>query len=137
MNIWWQFNLANQLFLGDWWILYWWSYCILHSLYNKKDNLAEFNLADFHNSSNHQNKFYTKFSSYTVFYWYNTVTPQGSHVVKDSSLNTFYSKTSNLYNLALAFLNRFSMTHFITKAMLITIINLVSEELLHKLTKND
>jgi len=23
MNIWWQFNLANQSFLSDWWILYW------------------------------------------------------------------------------------------------------------------
>jgi len=32
-----------------------------------KDNLTVFNLADFHNLSNHQNKFYTKFSSYTVF----------------------------------------------------------------------
>jgi len=41
-------------------------YCILHSLGNKKDNLAEFNLADFCNSSNRQNKFYAKFSSYTV-----------------------------------------------------------------------
>jgi len=31
------------------------------------DNLAVFNLADFHNSPNHQNKFYAKFSSCTVF----------------------------------------------------------------------
>jgi len=23
MNIWWQFNLVNQSFLSDWWILYW------------------------------------------------------------------------------------------------------------------
>jgi len=41
-------------------------YCILHSLGNKKDNLAEFNLADFRNSPNRQNKFYIKFSSYAV-----------------------------------------------------------------------
>jgi len=41
-------------------------YCILHSLGDKKENLAEFNLADFHNSSNRQNKFYAKFSSYMV-----------------------------------------------------------------------
>jgi len=39
-------------------------YYILHSLGNKKDNLAEFNLADFCDLSNHQNKFYAKFSSY-------------------------------------------------------------------------
>jgi len=41
-------------------------YCILYALGNKKDNLAEFNLADFRNSPNRQNKFYAKFSSYTV-----------------------------------------------------------------------
>jgi len=41
-------------------------YSILHSLGNKKENLAEFNLADFPNLPNHQNKFYAKFSSYTV-----------------------------------------------------------------------
>jgi len=41
-------------------------YCILHALGLKK-NLAEFNLVDFHNSPNRQNKFYTKFSSYTVY----------------------------------------------------------------------
>jgi len=46
-------------------------YCILHALGNKKDNLAEFNLADFRNSSNRQNKFYAKFSSYTVYAAYN------------------------------------------------------------------
>jgi len=63
MNIWQQFNLVNQSFLSDWWILYW---GILHALGNKK--LAVFNLADFHNLPNHQNKFYAKFSSYTVCY---------------------------------------------------------------------
>jgi len=42
-------------------------HCILHALGNKKDNLAEFNLADFRNSPNRQNKFYAKFSSYTVY----------------------------------------------------------------------
>jgi len=41
-------------------------YCILHALRNKKENLAVFNLADFHNSSNRQNKFYAKFSFYMV-----------------------------------------------------------------------
>jgi len=41
-------------------------YCILHALSNKKENLAIFNLADFRNLSNHQNKFNAKFSSYTV-----------------------------------------------------------------------
>jgi len=41
-------------------------YCILHALSNKKGNLAVFNLADFCNSPNHQNKFYTKFLSYMV-----------------------------------------------------------------------
>jgi len=66
MNIWWQFNLANQSFLSDWQILYWRTLLYLHALGNKKDNLAEFNLADFHNSPNRQNKFYAKFSSYTV-----------------------------------------------------------------------
>jgi len=66
MNIWRQFNLANQSFLGDWWILYWRTLLHLHSLGNKKDNLVEFNLADFHNSPNRQNKFYAKFSSYMV-----------------------------------------------------------------------
>jgi len=42
-------------------------YCILHALGNKRDNLAEFDLADFHNSPNRQNKFYAKFSSYMVY----------------------------------------------------------------------
>jgi len=41
-------------------------YCILHVLGNKKENLAMFNLVDFCNSPNRQNKFRTKFSSYTV-----------------------------------------------------------------------
>jgi len=41
--------------------------CILHALGNKKENLVEFNLADFCNSPNRQNKFYAKFSSYMVF----------------------------------------------------------------------
>jgi len=41
-------------------------YCILHALGNKKVNLAEFNLADFRNLPNRQNKFHAKFSSYTV-----------------------------------------------------------------------
>jgi len=42
--------------------------CILHALGNKKENLAEFNLADFCNLPNRQNKFYAKFSSYTVVF---------------------------------------------------------------------
>jgi len=42
-------------------------YCILHALGNKKEKLAVFNLADFRNSPNCQNKFYTKISSYTVY----------------------------------------------------------------------
>jgi len=42
--------------------------CILHALGNKKENLAEFNLVDFHNSPNRQNKLYAKFSSCTVLY---------------------------------------------------------------------
>jgi len=41
-------------------------YSILHALGNKKENLAVFNLAIFHNLPNHQNKFYTEFSSYTI-----------------------------------------------------------------------
>jgi len=44
-------------------------YCILHTLGNKRENLAVFNLADFHHSPNHQNKFYAKFSSYMVCVW--------------------------------------------------------------------
>ena len=36
---------------------------ILHAL----GNLVVFNLADFHNSPNRQNKFYAKFSSYMVY----------------------------------------------------------------------
>jgi len=41
-------------------------YCILHVLCNKKENLAVINLADFCNLPNRQNKFYAKFSYYTV-----------------------------------------------------------------------
>jgi len=33
-------------------------YYILHALSNKKDNLVVFNMADFGNLPNHQNKFY-------------------------------------------------------------------------------
>ena len=43
------------------------TFSILHVLGNK-ENLAVFNLVDFCNSPNRQNKFYTKFKSYTVFY---------------------------------------------------------------------
>jgi len=70
MNIWRQFNLANQSFLSDYGGFYigeW--YCILHALDNKKENLAVFNLADFHNSPNRQNKFYAKFSFYSPYYY--------------------------------------------------------------------
>ena len=67
MNIWQQFNLVNQSFLSNWRILYCECNCILHALDNKKENLAAFNLADFHNLPNRQNKFYAKFSSYTVY----------------------------------------------------------------------
>jgi len=42
-------------------------YCILHVLGNKKENLAVFNLVDFHDLPNCQNKFNVKFSSYMVF----------------------------------------------------------------------
>jgi len=49
MNIWQQFNLANQSFLSDWRILYWQTLLyFIHALDNKKDNFMEFNLADFH-----------------------------------------------------------------------------------------
>jgi len=51
--------VIGRLYIGE-------CYCTLRALGNKKDNLAEFNLADFRNSPNHQNKFYAKFSSYTV-----------------------------------------------------------------------
>jgi len=66
MNIWWQFNLVNQSFLSDWQILYQQTLLYLHALGNKIENLVAFNLADFCNSPNCQNKFYTKFSSYMV-----------------------------------------------------------------------
>jgi len=66
MNIWQQFNLANQSFLSDWWILCWRMLLYLHALGNKKENLVIFNLADFCNLPNCQNKFYAKFSSCTV-----------------------------------------------------------------------
>jgi len=66
MNIWQQFNLANQSFLGDWQILYWRTLLYLHALGNKIENLVAFNLVDFCNLPNCQNKFYAKFLSYTV-----------------------------------------------------------------------
>jgi len=50
-------------------------YCILYSLGNKKDNLVEFNLADFRNLPNHQNIFYAKFSSYTVLKFIDNAQP--------------------------------------------------------------
>jgi len=68
MNIWRQLNLANQYFLSDWRILYWQILLSFTCIEQQKMNLAVFNLADFHNSPNRQNKFYTKFSSYTVLY---------------------------------------------------------------------
>jgi len=43
-------------------------YCILHALGNKKLNFVVFNLADFRNSPNCQNKFHPKFSFYTVLH---------------------------------------------------------------------
>jgi len=46
-------------------------YCSSHALGNKKENLVVFNLVDFCDSPNYQNKFYAKFSSYMVHgYWY-------------------------------------------------------------------
>jgi len=62
MNIWQQFNLANQSFLCDWWILYWRMLLYFTCI----ESLAVFNLADFRNSPNCQNKFHAKFSSYMV-----------------------------------------------------------------------
>jgi len=41
-------------------------YCILHALGNKIENLAVFNLMEFCNLPNRQNKLYNKFSSYMV-----------------------------------------------------------------------
>jgi len=68
MKIWRKFNLVNQSFLSEWWILYWRMLLyILHALGNKKENLVEFNLADFCNSPNRQNKFFAKFSSYMIY----------------------------------------------------------------------
>jgi len=66
MNIWQQFNLVYQSFLSDWCILYWQTLLYLHTLGNKK-SFEVFNLVDFCNSPNQQNKFYAKFSSCTVF----------------------------------------------------------------------
>jgi len=38
MNIWQQFNLANQSFLSDWWILYWRMLLYyMHALSNKRE----------------------------------------------------------------------------------------------------
>jgi len=51
--------VIGRFYIGD-------SYYILHAWGNKIENLAVFNLADFRNLPNHQNKFYAKFSSYTV-----------------------------------------------------------------------
>ena len=66
MNIWWihHFWVIGRFYIGE-------RYCILHSLGNKKDNLAKFNLVDIRNSPNRQNKFYDKFSSYTVIMYKN------------------------------------------------------------------
>jgi len=48
MNIWQQFNLANQLFLSDWQILYWQT-IVFYMHWAIKKNLAVFNLVDFRN----------------------------------------------------------------------------------------
>ena len=63
--IWWinLFWVIGGFYIGE-------CYCILHALGNKKENLAVFNLADFHNSPNCQNKFYAKFSSYMEYHKY-------------------------------------------------------------------
>jgi len=58
-NLIWRINLfwmIGRFYIGK-------RYCILHALSNKIENLV---VLDFRNSPNHQNKFYTKFSSYTV-----------------------------------------------------------------------
>jgi len=79
-----------------WWINLFWvigkfyiaeRYCILHALSNKNKNLVAFNLADFCNFPNCQNKLYTKFSSYTVYssvfiVWYNELCKQWCHTRK-------------------------------------------------------
>jgi len=49
MNIWRQFNLANQSFLSDRWILHWQMLLYFTGI---EENLAVFNLADFCNSPN-------------------------------------------------------------------------------------
>jgi len=56
-----------------------------------KKNLAVFNLVDFLNSPNHQNKFYAKFSSYTVHWVYDVMKPNStsSHVLTHE-LNAMY-----------------------------------------------
>ena len=52
--------LSGRFYTGE-------CYCILHALGNEKENLAVFNLTDFHNLPNRQNIFYAKFSSCTVY----------------------------------------------------------------------
>jgi len=62
-NLIWRINLFRMIggfYIGE-------RYCTLHALGNKIENLAVFNLVDFCNSPNHQNKFYAKFSFYIYF----------------------------------------------------------------------
>jgi len=74
--LWWVYHI-RWIFGGNliWWINHLWviggfyigkCYCISRALSNKKENLGVFNLADFCNSPNCQNKLHSKFSSYTV-----------------------------------------------------------------------
>jgi len=67
MNIWQQFNLVNQSFLSNWRILLA-NAIVFYIHWAIKKSLAVFNLADFCNLPYRQNKFYTKFSSYTEYH---------------------------------------------------------------------
>jgi len=67
MNIWRQFNLVNYSFMSVWRILYWQTLLYFTCIGHLKKNLVAFNLVDFHNPPNRQNKFYAKFSSYMVY----------------------------------------------------------------------
>jgi len=61
--IWW----INHFIISEWLVDFILANAIVFYIHRAiKKNLSVFNLIDFHNSPNCQNKFYTKFSSYTV-----------------------------------------------------------------------
>jgi len=90
----------------------------------KTENLAVFNLEDFHNSPTCQNKFHTKFSSYTVL-WVKII----------SKCQNGPAEQWTVYNLT-SFAIRWNVVSDLTQTLTSLYINIVTPDTIRMTVKN-